>query len=284
MIQFYNLIRDNLKTKGLNKNIIYDKNIVFLQFCCKKKYNNFLHVFFILISYIYLLNYKLQKKLLINKIKNMSEIIEENKSAQAFDANSNVIISPEERREMIEKVELKFSEIMEIMRISREDPNCEHTPHRLAKMYINEIFAGRYTAPPSLTFFPNRKNVDNLVISQGIQVMSICSHHWQTIAGKCTIGYIPNKRIIGLSKLSRIVDWFARRGQIQEEMGEQIADYLVELLRPKAVGVVIRAKHYCMIARGIKGSEDDTIMTTSVMRGYLQNDLKLRNEFINLIK
>ncbi len=202
---------------------------------------------------------------------------------QAFDANSNIDISVDEKQEMIEKLELKFTEIMEIMKISIKDPNCERTPHRLAKMYVNEIFAGRYNPPPTLTFFPNRKNVDNLVISQGIQVMSMCSHHWQTIAGKCTIGYIPNKRIIGISKLSRIVDWFARRGQIQEEMGEQIADYLVELLRPKAVGVVIKARHYCMIARGIKGAEDDTIMTTSVMRGYLQNDINLRNEFLNLI-
>lgn len=202
---------------------------------------------------------------------------------ECFDANESQTLSNEEKEKMISKLEIKFSEIMDIMKISQKDPNCERTAHRIAKMYVNEIFSGRYTAPPDLTFFPNRKNVDNLVISKGIQVMSICSHHWQPIAGKCTIGYIPNKRIIGLSKLSRIVDWFSRRGQIQEELGEQIADYLVELLKPKAVGVVIKAKHFCMIARGIKGSEDDTVMTTSVMRGYLRDNLNLRNEFVNLI-
>lgn len=206
------------------------------------------------------------------------------KNTDCFDANENRILSEEEKIDMIAKLETKFSEIMDIMKISQEDPNCERTAHRIAKMYVNEIFAGRYNPPPDLTFFPNRKNVDNLVISKGIQVMSICSHHWQPIAGKCTIGYIPNKRIIGLSKLSRIVEWFSRRGQIQEELGEQIADYLVDLLKPKAVGVVIKAKHYCMIARGVKGSETDTIMTTSVMRGYLRDDLNLRNEFVNLIE
>ncbi|MDR0927322.1 MAG: GTP cyclohydrolase I [Ignavibacteria bacterium] len=200
-----------------------------------------------------------------------------------FDANENYPITDSERITMIERLEYKFSEILDILRISRDDPNCANTPHRLAKMYVNEIFSGRFVQPPEMTFFPNRKQVDNLVISKGIQVMSICSHHWQPIAGRCTVGYIPAKRVIGLSKISRIVEWFSRRGQIQEELGEQIADFLQELLAPKALGVVINARHYCMIARGVRGSEEDTIMTTSVMRGYLLKDLRLRNEFINLI-
>jgi len=212
-------------------------------------------------------------------------MLKENKiiTRESFDANANIELTPEERKEMLEQLEHKFSEIMDIMRISKADPNCEKTPYRLAKMYVNEMFSGRYSAPPKMTFFPNRKNVDNLIISKGIQVMSMCSHHWMPIAGKCTVGYIPNKRILGLSKISRIVEWFARRGQVQEELGEQIADYLVDLLKPKAVGVVIKARHYCMIARGVKGSEDDSIMTTSVLRGYLLDDFNLRNEFVNLI-
>ncbi len=201
-----------------------------------------------------------------------------------FDANGNVELSENEKLEMVSRLEHKFSEIMDILRISREDPNCTHTPKRLAKMYVNEIFSGRFTAPPEPAFFPNRKSANNLVISKGIQVMSICSHHWQPIAGTCTIGYIPNKHIIGLSKLSRIVEWFSRRGQIQEEFGEQIADYIVDLINPKALGVVIKARHYCMIARGVKGSEADSIMTTSVLRGYLLDDFNLRNEFVSLIE
>ena len=107
---------------------------------------------------------------------------------------------------------------------------------------------------------------------------------WATISGKCAIGYIPGDYVIGLSKLSRIVDWFGRRGQIQEELGVQIADYLEDLIHPKALGVVIKAKHYCMIARGVKGSEDDSLMVTSIMRGLLMDEFNLRNEFLKLIE
>lgn len=202
---------------------------------------------------------------------------------KAFDANGNSTLSVDEKNVMIDKLEEKFAEIFEILRISRDDPNSTNTPRRLAKMYVNELFAGRYSEPPKITVFPNRNQVNNLIISQGIEVMSVCSHHWQTISGKCAIGYIPNKSVIGLSKLTRIVNWFSRRGQIQEELGEQIADYIENLLRPKALGVVIKAKHYCMIARGVSSSEDESYMTTSVMRGYLLDDLNLRNEFLKLI-
>ena len=184
---------------------------------------------------------------------------------------------------MLLKLESKFDEVFDILRISRNDPNCTETPKRLARMYINELFAGRFQSPPKLTVFPNRNKVNNLIISKGIPVMSVCSHHWQTISGHCAIGYIPNKFVIGLSKLTRIVNWFSRRGQIQEELGEQIADYLEHLLKPKALGVVINAKHYCMIARGVNSSEEDSAMTTSVMRGYLLDDFNLRNEFLKLI-
>ncbi|MDX9790862.1 MAG: GTP cyclohydrolase I [Candidatus Kapaibacterium sp.] len=201
-----------------------------------------------------------------------------------FDANGNILISDEERKEMLELVEAKYEEIFDIMRISRNDPNSTQTPKRLAKMLVNELFSGRFNEAPKMTVFPNRNNVNNLIISRGIEVMSVCSHHWQPISGMCAIGYIPNKNVIGLSKLTRIVNWFARRGQIQEELGEQIADYLETLLKPKALGVVINAKHYCMIARGVSSSEENSLMTTSVMRGYLLDDLNLRNEFLKLIE
>lgn len=200
-----------------------------------------------------------------------------------FDANGNTYISEEKRNEMIKKVEEKYEEIFDILRISREDPNSTQTPHRIAKMFVNELLIGRFSEPPQNTVFPNRKNVDELIISKGITVMSVCSHHWQPISGTCSIGYIPDQHVLGLSKLSRVVDWFARRGQIQEELGEQIADYLEDLIKPKALGVVIKAKHYCMIARGVKASESRSQMVTSVMRGYLRSNDKLRNEFMKLI-
>lgn len=203
---------------------------------------------------------------------------------ELYDANGNLPISEEERAEMIIKLENKIAEMMDIMQISRLDPNSTHTPYRVAKMFINELFEGRYTTPPKITVFPNRKHVNNLIISQGIEIMSVCSHHWQTISGKCVVGYIPGDFVVGVSKLSRIVQWFSRRPQIQEELGEQIADYIQNMLKPKALGVVIKAKHYCMISRGVEESEEDTEMITSVMRGYMLNDQSLRNEFLNLIK
>jgi len=200
-----------------------------------------------------------------------------------FDANGNMPLKPEEMELMIQRLEQKFIEVMDILRISRRDPNSNRTPMRIARMLVKELFAGRYQEPPKSTVFPNRKKVNELIISKGITVMSVCSHHWQPISGDCAIGYIPNKFVLGISKLTRIVDWFCRRGQIQEELGEQIADYIESLIKPKALGVVIRARHYCMIARGVKGNEENSLMITSVMRGYLLTDLNLRNEFLNLI-
>jgi GTP cyclohydrolase I len=201
-----------------------------------------------------------------------------------FDANGNMPLTGDERTEMKRLAEEKLIELFDILRIDRNDPNAHSTPHRLAKMWVDELFRGRYEAPPSCTVFPNRKKVDELVISKGIKVMSMCSHHWQTISGECAIAYIPGDYVLGLSKLTRIVDWFSRRGQIQEELGEQVADFLEELLKPKALGVVIKAKHYCMIARGVNSSEEDSIMVTSVLRGLLATDANLRNEFMTLIR
>ena len=199
---------------------------------------------------------------------------------ELFDANGNTTLTEEECNRMIAQCEEKFTEILDILRISRNDPNSTHTPRRIAKMYVNELLRGRFSPPPKMTIFPNRKKVNNLIISKGIEVMSLCSHHWLPITGSCTIGYIPNDYVLGLSKLSRVVEWFSRRAQIQEELGEQIADYLESMLKPQALGVVIKARHYCIISRGVRGSEEQSIMTTSVMRGDLLEDL--RNEFVNL--
>ncbi len=201
-----------------------------------------------------------------------------------FDANSSQPVTGDELAEMLVLVEQKVAEIMDVLRIDRNDMNSQNTPRRVARMWVNELFAGRFQQAPALTVFPNRKNVDELVISKGIKVMSLCSHHWQPISGSCSIGYLPDKHVIGISKLTRIVDWFSRRGQIQEELGEQIADYVQDLIQPKALGVVIQCKHYCMIARGVNADEDRADMITSVMRGELVEDLNLRNEFLNLIR
>ncbi len=204
--------------------------------------------------------------------------------AALFDANGNMPLSEDERATMKLLAEEKIIELFDILRLDRNDPNSQNTPHRLAKMWVDELFRGRFEPPPACTVFPNRKQVDELVISKGIKVMSMCSHHWQTISGTCAIGYIPGDYVLGLSKLTRIVDWFARRGQIQEELGEQVADFLEHFLKPKALGVVIEAKHYCMIARGVSSNEDDALMVTSVLRGDLAHRAELRSEFFSLIQ
>lgn len=200
-----------------------------------------------------------------------------------FDANANQVLTKEELQEMKEQLKEKFIEIQQILKIDPKDPNSTDTPERMAKMYVNELLKGRYAKAPKLTVFPNRTKVDDLVISKGIKVMSLCSHHWQPISGYAAIGYIPKDKVIGLSKLTRITEHFARRAQIQEELGEQIADFLQNLLEPKALGVVIKAKHYCMIARGVSADESRSVMVTSVMRGRLLSDLNLRQEFLRLI-
>ncbi len=203
-------------------------------------------------------------------------------SVELFDSNCNRTLSIEERTEMTSQLQEKFAEILTILRINPNDPNSTDTPRRLAKMFSNELFVGRFTEAPPITVFPNRKNVDELVVSNGIKVLSVCSHHWQPIIGECYIGYVPRDKVIGVSKFNRIVEWFSRRGQIQEELGQMIADYIEEMLDPVSLGVVIRAKHYCMIARGVQANASAE-MVTSVMRGDLATSTASRMEFLSLI-
>jgi len=204
-------------------------------------------------------------------------------NAELFDSNCNRPMSVEDRAVMTQQLQQKFVEILEILRINPQDPNSADTPRRLAKMWTNELFVGRFTEPPPITVFPNRKNVDELVVSNGIKVLSVCSHHWQPIVGECYIGYVPSDKVIGISKFNRIVDWFSRRGQVQEELGQMIADYIEQMLQPVSLGVVIRAKHYCMISRGVQAHESAQ-MITSVMRGALATNTASRMEFLSLIE
>ena len=212
------------------------------------------------------------------------DIVYPDTNIAGYKLNDNFPLADEEREEMLIALEQKFSEVMDILRISKNDPNSRYTPKRVSRMYVNELFSGRYESAPRITVFPNRNKVENLVISKGIKIMSTCSHHWQTISGDCTIGYIPNEHVVGISKLTRIVQWFAKRPQIQEELGEQIADFIEYLIKPHALAVVINARHYCMIARGVNASEKDSRMITSVMRGWIMDDFNLRNEFMKLIE
>ena len=160
------------------------------------------------------------------------------------------------------------------------DHNTRGTAARIAKMYLHEIFVGRYTPKPKMTDFPNVKNLDELLVHGPMNIKSVCSHHFQPFLGSAWVGVLPGKRVVGLSKYNRIVDWYARRPQIQEELTVQIADDLEKTLKPKGLIVVIKAKHFCIHCRGV---EQDSMTTTSVARGHLRTKASLKAEFFSLV-
>ena len=162
-----------------------------------------------------------------------------------------------------------------------DDHNTKDTARRVAKMFVHEIFKGRYYPPPNITDFPNAKQYDQLYITGPISIDSTCAHHFQPITGKCYIGIFPGTKVIGLSKFNRIVDWIASRPQIQEEMTEQIADMIEKETEAKGVAVIVKAQHFCMTARGVKEHESD--MLTSVVRGDFLKIEHLKAEFFSLV-
>jgi GTP cyclohydrolase I len=161
-----------------------------------------------------------------------------------------------------------------------EDPNLAETPARIAKMYCEELFAGSFTEPPKLTVFPNTKKYNQLIIVPDINFSSVCSHHWLSFMGFATIGILLNEdsSFLGLSKYARLVDWFARRPQVQENLTEEIADYINETLKPAALGVYISANHLCAVVRGIK--QPTSTMITTALRGEMLTSPYLKSEFL----
>lgn len=203
----------------------------------------------------------------------------------AFNANDNI-------SSFIRKGELPVLEVELTRRAeyflrgliidTENDPNFHGTANRLAKMWLHEVFGGRYTPRPALTTFPNTNALDELYTVGPITVRSACSHHLVPVTGKCWIGVIPGEKLIGLSKFHRIVDWLARRPQMQEELVVQIADTLENLCQPLGLAVVLEAEHNCVSWRGVKDSIDSK-MTSSVMRGALKDNAAARAEFLSLI-
>ena len=162
-----------------------------------------------------------------------------------------------------------------------DDHNSQDTARRVAKMFVHEIFRGRYYPPPEVTSFPNAKEYDQIYVSGPMSINSTCAHHFQPITGNAYVGIFPGKKVIGLSKFNRMVDWIASRPQIQEEMTEQIADMIEKETKAQGVAVVIKAEHFCMTARGVKEHESE--MVTSVLRGVIRNDDTLRQELFSLL-
>jgi GTP cyclohydrolase I len=181
----------------------------------------------------------------------------------------------------IEQIEAKFGEIMEILGLDLTNDSLKNTPHRVAKMYVTEIFRGLNDDQfPKITVIDNEMSYDQMIVVRDVALISTCEHHFVTIDGRATIAYIPDKRVIGLSKINRIADFFARRPQVQERLTKQIADCLQYVLDTKNVAVHIRAKHYCVVSRGVEDANSETI--TSDLRGVFKTNSDTRKEFLSV--
>lgn len=174
-----------------------------------------------------------------------------------------------------------FEQIMLNLGLDLNDDSLKETPRRVAKMYCDEIFSGLdYNNFPKITTIENKMNYNQMLVERNINVSSTCEHHFVIIDGNAFIGYIPDKKIIGLSKLNRIVKFFSKRPQVQERLTEQIYYCLKYILETDDIGVVIKAKHYCVKSRGVEDTNSDTI--TSKLSGDFMNQV-VRSEFFNLI-
>ncbi|MEN9904921.1 MAG: hypothetical protein RLZZ555_1486 [Pseudomonadota bacterium] len=205
---------------------------------------------------------------------------------QRFHSNDNIadFIRPGELEALLDEVTDKMKGVLDSMVIDLEhDHNTGDTARRVAKMYLKEVFAGRYVKAPAITEFPNAEHLNELMIVGPITVRSACSHHFCPVIGKIWIGVMPNEHtnVIGLSKYARLAEWIMGRPQIQEEAVVQLADLIQEKTQPDGLAIVMEASHYCMAWRGVK--DMDSKMINSVMRGVFLKDSDLRREFLSLI-
>ncbi len=208
------------------------------------------------------------------------------KTPQRFFANDNIseFIEPGELDLLIDEVAKNMKGVLDSLVIDTDsDHNTQDTARRVAKMYLTEIFRGRYVPVPAVTEFPNVAHLNELILVGPLTVRSACSHHFCPIMGRLWIGVMPNEHsnLIGLSKYARLADWVMSRPQIQEEAVTQVADLLMERMRPDGLAVVMEADHFCMHWRGVRDMESK--MINSVMRGSFLKDKALRREFLSLL-
>ncbi|AEW44668.1 GTP cyclohydrolase I [Serratia symbiotica str. 'Cinara cedri'] len=172
-----------------------------------------------------------------------------------------------------------IKEIMKLLNLDLSDDSLAETPHRIAKMYVDEIFCGLdYSNFPKITLIANKMQVDEMVIVRDIKLTSTCEHHFITIDGKATVSYIPKDAVIGLSKINRIVQFFAQRPQVQERLTQQILVSLQALLGTNNIAVSINAVHYCVKARGIRDTTSATV--TTALGGLFKSSQNTRQEFL----
>ena len=206
---------------------------------------------------------------------------------QRYHANDNIaaFIEGDELERLIDEVAEKMEGVLDSLVIDTDnDHNTSETARRVAKMYVKEVFKGRYVKGPEVTEFPNAEHLNELMIVGPITVRSACSHHLVPIIGKIWIGVMPNEHtnVIGLSKYARMAEWVMSRPQIQEEAVVQLADLIQQKTQPDGLAIVMEATHYCMGWRGVK--DMDSKMINSVMRGVFLKDTNLRREFLSLIE
>ncbi len=203
-----------------------------------------------------------------------------------YHSNDNIadFLEPGDLDALLDEVEIKMQGVLDALVIDTDnDHNTGNTARRVAKMYINEVFRGRYVASPTVTEFPNAEHLNELMIVGPITVRSACSHHFCPVIGKIWIGVLPNEHtnVIGLSKYARLAEWVMGRPQIQEEAVVQLADLIQVKTQPDGLAIVMEATHFCMAWRGVK--DMDSRMINSVMRGAFLKDPNLRREFLSLI-
>ena len=217
----------------------------------------------------------------------VSQRIRERLQAEAvpFLANDNIADHIQEGE--LDQLELEVADrIRDLLRSLvidiENDHNTAETAERVARMYLHEVFKGRYKEQPKIACFPNVKQLDEIYTVGPITVRSACSHHLVPILGNCWIGIKPGERVIGLSKFSRVADWVFSRPHIQEEAVIILADEIERLCKPQGLAILVKAQHYCMKWRGVK--EPQTSMVNSVVRGAFRHDASLKAEFFELVK
>lgn len=188
-----------------------------------------------------------------------------------------------DRKGKIEVIEVLFADIMKTLGLDLSDDSLTETPKRVAKMYVNEIFWGLdYEAFPKCTTVENKMKYDNMVIERNVIVQSNCEHHFVVIDGLATVAYVPNQKVLGLSKINRIVEYFSKRPQIQERLTEQIFHTLCYILETNDVAVLIDAQHYCVKSRGVEDTGSSTV--TVRLGGGFKDNAMARNEFLSIAR
>lgn len=187
-----------------------------------------------------------------------------------------------DRKDKIDEIEKSFKHIMQVLGLDLNDDSLVETPKRVAKMYVNEIFWGLdYDAFPKCTTVDNKMKYNEMVVERNVNVQSNCEHHFVVIDGLATVAYVPRQRVLGLSKINRIVEYFSKRPQIQERLTEQIFHALCFILETDDVAVLINAKHFCVRSRGVEDTGSSTVTTR--LGGGFKTDPAARAEFMRMV-